>query len=89
MDTLFSVNVMLESIPILLEYLPVTLQIFFFASLLGILGGIALALVRIYRVPLLNGFAVFMVSYTRGVPIFVQLSWYIIFSLPFLPALSY
>jgi L-cystine transport system permease protein len=73
MDEWFSVTDMVRFIPILLAFLPVTLQIFFSAALLGCLGGVALALARVYRVPVLRGVAAFMVSYTRGVPILVQL----------------
>jgi L-cystine transport system permease protein len=73
MDQEFSAGEMIRYIPILLEFLPVTLQIFASAALIGCAVGIALALARIYRLPVLRHLAVVLVSYTRGTPVLVQL----------------
>ncbi|MDR3361358.1 MAG: amino acid ABC transporter permease [Desulfovibrio sp.] len=73
MNTWFSLEEMVRYIPILLEFLPVTLKIFINAVLIGCVGGSLMAMARIYRVPVARLFAVVFVSYTRGTPVLVQL----------------
>lgn len=73
MQPWFDWNLTLAFLPKLLAYLPVTLLIFASATVLGGLIGFALALPRLYHVPLLRQAAVVVVSYTRGTPILVQL----------------
>lgn len=73
MRTLFDVKFMLESIPDIVGFLPVTLVISVVAMFFGLLLGLAVALVKIYRIPLLKQLAFLFVSYVRGTPLLVQL----------------
>lgn len=73
MDEWFSIESIWRFIPILLEFLPITLVIFASATLFGCISGVFLALARVYNVPVASQAAVVLVSYTRGTPILVQL----------------
>ena len=66
-------SVVFAKIPILLEGCWVTLQISFFALLLGMVFGIAGALCRISSNKVLNSGAFFYVWVIRGTPVMVQL----------------
>ena len=74
-------SVVLSKIPILLEGCWVTLQISFFALLLGMVFGIAGALCRISSNKVLNSGAFFYVWVIRGTPVMVQL-FILYFGLP-------
>ena len=74
-------SVVLTKIPILLEGCVVTLQISFFALLLGMIFGIAGALCRISSNKVLNSGAFFYVWVIRGTPVMVQL-FILYFGLP-------
>ena len=74
-------SVVLAKIPILLEGCWVTLQISFFALLLGMVFGIAGALCRISSNKVLNSGAFFYVWVIRGTPVMVQL-FILYFGLP-------
>ncbi len=74
-------SVVLTKIPILLEGCWVTLQISFFALLLGMVFGIAGALCRISSNRILNAAAFFYVWVIRGTPVMVQL-FILYFGLP-------
>ena len=74
-------SVVLTKIPILLEGCVVTLQISFFALLLGMLFGIAGALCRISSNRALNSIAFMYVWVIRGTPVMVQL-FILYFGLP-------
>ena len=74
-------SVVLSKIPILLEGCWVTLQISFFALLLGMVFGIAGALCRISSNRILNAAAFFYVWVIRGTPVMVQL-FILYFGLP-------
>ena len=74
-------SVVLAKIPILLEGCWVTLQISFFALLLGMVFGIAGALCRISSNRILNAAAFFYVWVIRGTPVMVQL-FILYFGLP-------
>ena len=73
--------VVFAKIPILLEGCWVTLQISFFALLLGMVFGIAGALCRISSNKVLNSGAFFYVWVIRGTPVMVQL-FILYFGLP-------
>ena len=75
------VSVVLTKIPILLEGCVVTLQISFFALLLGMIFGIAGALCRISANRALNSLAFMYVWVIRGTPVMVQL-FILYFGLP-------
>ena len=74
-------SVVLTKIPILLEGCVVTLQISFFALLLGMIFGIAGALCRISSNRALNSLAFMYVWVIRGTPVMVQL-FILYFGLP-------
>jgi L-cystine transport system permease protein len=61
------------SLPQILEALPVTLLIAFVSMFVGLVLGFCIALIKIYKVPVLNQIALFYVSFIRGTPILVQL----------------
>ncbi|WP_417422299.1 amino acid ABC transporter permease [Halomonas sp.] len=60
-------------LPVLLSYLPLTLQMATIAMLLALVLACLLAVIRVTRVPLLNGFALLFISFFRGTPLLVQL----------------
>ena len=74
-------SVVFAKIPILLEGCWITLQISFFALLLGMVFGIAGALCRISSNKVLNSGAFFYVWVIRGTPVMVQL-FILYFGLP-------
>ncbi|PWC16798.1 amino acid ABC transporter permease [Brenneria corticis] len=73
MDPWFDSNLVWRALPIVAEYLPVTLTIFFYSSLIGLLFGLCLAIFRVYNICVLNILSVMLVSYARGTPVLVQL----------------
>ncbi|SMC46236.1 amino acid ABC transporter permease [Papillibacter cinnamivorans] len=78
LDTQF----MLDSIPIILKALPVTAFISVFSMLLGGLLGLLIALIRYYKIPVLDRLFRVYVSLIRGFPLMVQL-YLAYFGLPF------
>lgn len=60
-------------LPVLLSYLPLTLEMATIAMLLALVLACLLAVIRVTRVPLLNGFALLFISFFRGTPLLVQL----------------
>lgn len=69
---------MLQSIPRVASGIPVSLSIACVAFLFGIVLGFAVALVKIYKVPVVRQIAQVYVSFMRGTPLLVQifLSYY-------------
>lgn len=57
----------------LLPYVPITLAISVFATALGTVIGLGIALIKIAHVPVLSQVTAVLVSYLRGTPILVQL----------------
>ncbi|PRY64262.1 amino acid ABC transporter membrane protein (PAAT family) [Vreelandella songnenensis] len=60
-------------LPVLLSYLPLTLQMATIAMLFALVFACLLAVIRVTRVPLLNGFSLLFISFFRGTPLLVQL----------------
>lgn len=60
-------------LPVLLRYLPLTLQMATIAMLFALVLACLLAVVRVSRVPGVNGFALLFISFFRGTPLLVQL----------------
>jgi L-cystine transport system permease protein len=75
---IFDIPFFLSTFPELARVIPVTLKIAFVAMLASLAGGLAVALVRIYKVPVLKQIGVIYVSFARGTPMLVQiyLSYY-------------
>lgn len=81
MANLFDFEMVISQIPKLLCYLPATLELTLVAAIIGLVLGLLIALVRIYKVPVLSQIAVAFVSVIRGTPIIVQL-YLIYFGIP-------
>ena len=60
-------------LPVLLSYLPLTLQMAGIAMVLALMIACLLAVVRVLRLPILNGAALLFISFFRGTPLLVQL----------------
>lgn len=73
MSNLFDFKLVFTEIPLLLNYLPVTLQLTIAALLIGWILGLLIALIKDKKVPILSQLAALFVSIIRGTPIIVQL----------------
>lgn len=73
MSNIFSLELFFSSFPLLLSRLHITLFIVIVALLLGLVLGTFVAVVRLYRIPVLNQIATIYVSFIRGIPILVLL----------------
>lgn len=73
MKDLFDFNYFLKGFPGLLRRIPMTLGIAVIAFAIGLVIGLIVALVRIYKVPVLKSISRFYVSFIRGTPLVVQL----------------
>lgn len=73
MGSLFDVNFLVESVPEVLSYLPVTLELAAVASLIGLALGFLIALARYFHVRVLSQVCVAFVSIMRGTPAMCQL----------------
>ena len=77
MENLLDINYIIESLPSILSRLPITLLIAVGSMVIGLLMGFAVALIQIYKVPVLRQLTSFYVSFTRGTPLLVQM--YLVF----------
>lgn len=69
----FDLMLIANVLPILLQYLPVTLEILFFSIVFGILFGIVVALPKLLQIPILKQMVTIYISFIRGTPILIQL----------------
>jgi len=69
----FDITLVGEFLPQLVQYLGVTLQILAVSTVFGIVIGIAAAIPRLFRIPILSQLVVVYVSFIRGTPILIQL----------------
>lgn len=72
MNEYLSLDVVLSFLPKIVVQLPVSLLIVGFSLFIGVVLGVALALARIAKVPVLSQIAVVFVSFIRGTPEIVQ-----------------
>ncbi len=70
---LLDLDYLISSIPRVAAGIPVSLSIACIAFLFGILIGFVIALIKIYRVPVLRQIAGLYVSFMRGTPLLVQI----------------
>lgn len=70
---IFDFGTVISSIPRLLEYLPITLEITVLSMFFGLILGLILALVKMNKVPVLAQITAVFVSFVRGTPLIVQL----------------
>ncbi len=73
MGELFKWDRFFENIPKIVPYLSVTFAIVIFATVLGVVLGIAIAFVNMKKLPVLHQFFKVYVSFMRGTPMLVQL----------------
>lgn len=73
MPKLFDPQVVIDGIPQLLPYLPITMEIVLVSACFALILGFAIALIKTHRVPVLRRLATIYVSYMRGTPLLVQL----------------
>lgn len=78
MDKLLDFSYMIESIPAIAKGIPISLAIALVAFFIGLIIGLFVALIKIYRVPVLYQISSLYVSFIRGTPLLVQifLSYY-------------
>ena len=67
------VDYMLGLVPVLLGYLPLTLQLASLGMVLALILACLFAVIRVQRIPALNQFTVVFISFFRGTPLLVQL----------------
>ena len=72
MDVL-NVEYMLGLVPVLLRYLPLTLQLAGIGMVFALILACMFAVVRVLRIPVLNQLTIVFISFFRGTPLLVQL----------------
>lgn len=72
MDVL-NVDYMIGLVPVLLSYLPLTLQLAGIGMVLALILACLFAVVRVLRIPVLNQLTIVFISFFRGTPLLVQL----------------
>lgn len=72
MDIL-NVTYMVELVPVLLRYLPLTLQMATLGMALALILACGLAVVRVLEIPVINRLTILFISFFRGTPLLVQL----------------
>ncbi|OIJ21871.1 amino acid ABC transporter permease [Anaerobacillus alkalidiazotrophicus] len=77
MEKLLDIGFLIESFPVIIQRLPMTVGIAVGAMVLGLLIGLATALIKIYQVPVLKTISSCYVSFIRGTPLLVQI--YLVF----------
>ena len=73
MGSLFDINLVFAYFPAIVSRFHITLLIVLFSIAVGMLLGLLIAMIRIYKIPILNQFAVLYVSFIRGTPIIIQM----------------
>ncbi|WP_042688757.1 amino acid ABC transporter permease [Azospirillum sp. B506] len=81
-DTFFNGRVLWDSLPLLLMGLGTTLSLGIISIVLGLIGGLILALLRLYGPPALSGLWVLYIDLFRAIPILVLLV-IVYYALPF------
>lgn len=69
----FDFDYMLSLLPILLKYLGTTLNMAVWGLLFALVIAVSLALIRVYKVPVLDQLSQLYISFFRGTPLLVQL----------------
>ncbi|BDH63131.1 L-cystine transport system permease protein TcyL [Lysinibacillus sp. PLM2] len=73
MGSFFEPSLIFESIPKLLSYLHITLEILVLSVGIGLLLGILVAMPKLYHIPILKEIVTVYISFIRGTPILIQL----------------
>lgn len=82
-DTFFNGRVLWDALPLLLMGLGTTLSLGILSIVLGLIGGLILALLRLYGPPALSGLWVLYIDLFRAIPILVLLV-IVYYALPFI-----
>ncbi|SIO22887.1 amino acid ABC transporter permease [Salinivibrio sp. ES.052] len=69
----FDFDYMASLFPLLLRYLGITMEMAILGLIFALALAVAIALIRVFRVPVLNGLAQVFISFFRGTPLLVQL----------------
>lgn len=69
----FDLSYFVELIPLLLRYLGITMQMALLGLVFALLLAVVMAVVRVFRVPLLDWLVQLYISFFRGTPLLVQL----------------
>ncbi|MEC1179610.1 amino acid ABC transporter permease [Metasolibacillus meyeri] len=83
---MIDVQYIIDFIPKLVSYLPITFKIFASSLLLGLILGIGIALPRIYQIQGLRQLSALYISFIRGTPILIQL-FLVFYGLPYIVGL--
>ncbi|MDR1135856.1 MAG: amino acid ABC transporter permease [Clostridiales Family XIII bacterium] len=83
MGEFFSLERTIDAFPKLLQSLNVTFEIVIVATCLGLIFGFGLAMIRLFRLPVLYQIASVYISFMRGTPIIIQL-YVVYYGLPML-----
>lgn len=86
MGSSFEPSLIVESIPKLLSYLHITIEILALSVGLGLLLGILIAMPRLYHIPILKEIVTVYISFIRGTPILIQL-FLVFYGLPMIVSL--
>jgi putative amino-acid transport system permease protein len=70
---ILNVDYMLGLVPVLLKYLPLTLEMAAAGMALALILACLFAVVRVLKIPVLNQFTIIFISFFRGTPLLVQL----------------
>lgn len=73
MGKLFDFKLVFEYLPSILARIHITLLVVILATVIGLIFGTFIALIRIYKIPVANYLSVIYISFIRGTPIIVQL----------------
>ncbi|MAR73248.1 MULTISPECIES: amino acid ABC transporter permease [unclassified Halomonas] len=71
--SILDLDYMLGLVPILLSYLPLTLGMALAGMALALVLACGLAVIRVLKIPVLNGLTLWFISFFRGTPLLVQL----------------
>jgi polar amino acid transport system permease protein len=70
---LFDIRLVFSQIPVILKYLPVTLELAVVSMIFSLILGLLIALVKMKKIPILTQICNLFISVIRGTPIVVQL----------------
>jgi putative amino-acid transport system permease protein len=88
MQTSLDVQYIAELLPILLKYLGVTMEMALWGFFFALIIAVVLAVVKVFKVPLVHQAASLFISFFRGTPLLVQL-FLLYYGLPhYIPALA-
>ncbi|WP_194089082.1 amino acid ABC transporter permease [Vibrio hibernica] len=69
----FDFQYMIDLMPILFRYLGITLEMALWGSIFALTLSVIIAIIRVFRVPVLNQLCQLYISFFRGTPLLVQL----------------